>query len=725
MSTNSAQQSDSKSTAKRSSPNNDSTSSVSSLVVGVDVGGTFTDLFILDESTGQASIVKVPSTRGNESQGFMDALARMQPGNIKSSDDPIRRIKTIVHGTTVGTNALLERRVAKTGMITTRGFKDVLEMRRRDRPHTWGLRGEFKPIIPRHLRLEVDERVLADGTLHTPINKDQLTIAAQQLLENGCEAVCIFFINAFANKDNELTALDVIKSIWPNKFMTSAVQVLPEIREFERCSTAALNAVLQPVVGDYLNKLNGALRKAGFGGEFLIVQSNGGVMSLETAADMPFKTALSGPAAGVIACAEIAKSSGFTRVITGDMGGTSFDVSLIDERGASLASQTSVDFGLVIRSPMIQIETLGAGGGSVASVDSSKMLSVGPESAGSNPGPACYARGNLRPTVTDANVVLGRIASDRPLGGGLLKALDLSLAKQAIKDYVADPLGIDVVSAAEAILKIANSKMAGAIRLVSIEKGYDPREFTYMPFGGGGALHVCAIMREVGVKNSLIPRYPGVTSALGCVIADMRHDGVQTLNTTIEALDMGRVIELIRSISHGCHERLTQSGVKFVSVEEHLSMDMLYVGQTHTLSVNMREVFGEKNSKPNWDQLTKHHIKESFEQTYRTVFGRTLGNIGIKVLNLRFSVVGVRPKFDLKVLAPTQVHMPQSLGVQHVVHNGSTTQAVRYARLDLPIGISIQGPAILEQSDTTVWLEPGFSATVDQLGNLILTQNDT
>ena len=692
------------------------------LVVGVDVGGTFTDLFILDESTGKASIVKVPSTRGNESEGFMRALEQIGTSNAQG---PIQQIKTIVHGTTVGTNALLERKVAKTGMITTRGFKDVLEMRRRDRPQTWGLRGAFTPVIPRHLRLEVDERVLADGTLHTPLDTEQVKTAVSQLLSEGCEAICIFFINAFANKSNELKALEVVKSLWPSQFITSAVLVLPEIREFERCSTAALNAVLQPVVGEYLNKLDGSLRNAGFKGDFLIVQSNGGVMSRETASDMPFKTALSGPAAGVIACAEIAKAAGFERVITGDMGGTSFDVSLIDERGASLAAQTAIEFGLVIRSPMIQIETIGAGGGSIASVDSSDMLSVGPQSAGSNPGPACYARGNLRPTVTDANVVLGRIASDRPLGGGLLKPLDLALATQAIKEHVADPLGIDVMSAAEAILKVANSKMAGAMRLVSIEKGYDPRDFAYMPFGGGGALHVCAMMREVGVKNGLIPRYPGVTSALGCVIADMRHDGVQTLNSLLSELEVSKVTQLIESISDTCHKRLEQSGVRFKEVQEILSFDMLYVGQTHTLNVELGagSAAAPASAKRDWKNLSAQEIKHAFESAYQNAFGRTLGDIGIKVLNLRFSVIGVRPKFDLAVLAPSRTDMPAPLGYQNVFHNGVQHKAVRYARLELPVGTRIEGPAVLEQSDTTLWLEPGFTAVVDKLGNLILTQS--
>jgi len=378
------------------------------LVVGVDVGGTFTDLFVLDERQGTARIIKVPSTRGEESRGFMSGVMRVDEASSQSAT-PAANLATIVHGTTVGTNALLERKVARTGIITTRGFRDVLEMRRRDRPQTWGLRGTFTPIVPRNLRLEVDERVLADGTVHTAVDMAQVRQQAQALLEAGCDAVCVFFINAYANPVNEQKAVAVVREVWPNPYVTSASEVLPEIREFERCSTATLNAALQPVVGSYLSKLDEDLRHQGFAGELLIVQSNGGVMSRQTACDVPVRTALSGPAAGVIACAAVARASGFPNVITGDMGGTSFDVSLVSQGEAALSAQTSIEFGLVVRSPMIQIETIGAGGGSIASVDASGMLQVGPESAGSIPGPACYGRGNTRPTVTDANVLLGRI----------------------------------------------------------------------------------------------------------------------------------------------------------------------------------------------------------------------------------------------------------------------------------------------------------------------------
>ena len=670
------------------------------LIVGVDVGGTFTDLFVLDEATGQASIVKVPSTRGEESRGFMHGIERVGLPE---------EIATIVHGTTVGTNALLERKVGRTGIITTRGFRDVLEMRRRDRPQTWGLRGSFEPVVARTLRLEVDERVLADGSIHTPVNLDQVREQAAALLAAGCEAVCVFFINTYANPANEQAAVSAVRALWPNAYVTAASEVLPEIREFERCSTATLNACLQPVVGSYLTRLDGDLRDKGFAGELLIVQSNGGVMSRATACDVPVRTALSGPAAGVIACAAIARASGYPNTITGDMGGTSFDVSLIAEGQVTLAAQTSIDFGMVVRSPMIQIETIGAGGGSIASVDASGMLQVGPESAGSVPGPACYGRGNTRPTVTDANVLLGRIAADRPLGGGLLAAMDSQKSRQAIEEHVAKPLGLDVMAAAEAVLTVANARMAGAIRVVSIERGHDPRQFAYLPFGGGGALHVCAMMREVGVTTGIVPRYPGVTSALGCVMADMRHDAVQTLNRALADLDMNDVKQRIAQLAGQCQTRLDSAGVTFAKVTQQIEFDMLYAGQTHTLAVQVQP-----------EHLDSQGVLAAFEAAYSQAFGRTLSGIPVRVMNLRYARIGVRPKFDLAVLAPSGVGSTTPIGTQRVYHAGQWHEAQRFSRLELPVAAVVQGPTILEQPDTTVWLEPGFSARVDTLGNLLI-----
>ena len=680
-------------------------------ILGVDVGGTFTDLFVLDEQSQSVLILKVPSNRGAEAAGFMNGIAQANGGTDADAAHSAQGIATIVHGTTVGTNALLERKVARTGLITTEGFRDVLEMRRRDRPQTWGLRGAFTPIIERTLRVEVPERVLADGTVHTPLNEQAVRDAVKALLDAGCEAVCIFFVNAYANPVNEARAVELVRSIWPNDYVTSAAEVLPEIREFERASTAALNAALQPVVGRYLNRLHADLNAHGFKGEFLIVQSSGGVMSHQTAADLPVKTALSGPAAGVTACAAIAQAAGYPNVITGDIGGTSFDVSLIAGGQPAVAAQTSIDFGLVVRSPMIQIETIGAGGGSIASVDAGGMLQVGPESAGSVPGPACYGKGNTRPTVTDANVVLGRIAADRPLGGGLLASLDIEKAKEAIRIHVADPLGIDVLAAAEAILVVANAKMAGAMRLVSIEKGHDPREFAYMPFGGGGGLHACAMMSEVGVTTGIVPRYPGVTSALGCVIADMRHDAVQTINRSVTDIDFDALREQVSELRVTCQARLDTAGVMFDRVSEVLSFDMLYQGQTHTIGVEVAV-----------EDLNPTRVQTAFEATYRREFGRVLDGIPVRILNLRYSRIGQRPKFDLHLLAPKGEGVTTPIGTQAVYINGQWVNALRFDRMALPVGHRVAGPAILEQIDTTVWLEPGYQAVVDAFGNLILSR---
>ena len=399
-------------------------------LVGVDVGGTFTDLAFFDENTQSFRTAKVPSNRGDEAVGFIAGLETF--GDVAD-------LNAIVHGTTVGTNALLERKGARIGLITTHGFRDVLEMRRRDRPQTWGLWGDFDPVASREMRLGVAERTLADGTVHTSLDVLDMEAACRHLLAAGAEALAIVFINAYANADNERRALEIAKRCWPNPHIAASHQILPEIREFERTSTTALNAYLQPVVASYLGNLENALAERAFGGSFHIVQSNGGVMSTASARRFPVRTALSGPAAGVIAAAAIAGAAGYPDVITADLGGTSFDVSLIAHGKASLAAQSTIDFGLVVRTPMIEITTIGAGGGSIAHVDSGGLLAVGPESAGSRPGPVAYGQGNTRPTLTDANIVLGRINAARPIGGQL-KCLDIAAARAAIAQHVGGPL---------------------------------------------------------------------------------------------------------------------------------------------------------------------------------------------------------------------------------------------------------------------------------------------
>ncbi len=660
-------------------------------MIGVDVGGTFTDLFFFDESKGVCQIAKVPSTRQDQAVGFMDGIARR-------IDKPAK-ISTIVHGTTVGTNALLERKGARTGVITTAGFRDVLEMRRRDRPKTWGLWGNFVPVVPRDLRLEVGERTLADGTIHQAVDLEAVKEAGRTLLERGAKAVSIFFVNAYANAENERLAAEALREIWPNDYVNASSDILPEIREFERASTTALNAYLQPVVGDYLGSLEDRLKTGGFAGQLLIVQSNGGVMTPETARRLPVRTALSGPAAGVIAGAHIARAAGFENVITCDMGGTSFDVSLIAEGKAALAPQTTIDFGLVVRTPMIEITTIGAGGGSIASVDRGGLLQVGPESAGSDPGPVAYALGNERPI------------------GGKLDRLDVEGARQAIARHVGEPLGLDVMAAAEAIIRVANARMAGAIRLVSIERGHDPKRFAAMPFGGGGALHAGALIGQVGLAHALVPRHPGVTSALGCVIADMRHDFVHTVNRPLQALDLaGLEREMAATAKRGL-DLLQAANVAFDALETIFELDMSYIGQTHTVPVPLPVTL--KNGKV---RLAENTIREAFEESYRKAYRRLLDGVPIRLLNLRTAAIGRRPAFDLSLLRPGKDASLKGAerGKRRIWAEGDWRQAGIYDRLALPVGAVIDGPAILEQDDATTFIDPLLTGRVDKLGNVVI-----
>src|SRR5712692_6689634 len=674
------------------------------LVVGIDVGGTFTDVFVLDEASGACTVAKVPSIRRDPAQGIVEGIGR--------AARDFAAITTVVHGTTVGTNALIERKGAPTGLITTQGFRDVLEMRRRDRPQTWGLWGQFEPVVPRDRRLEVAERTLADGSIRAPVDPAEVEAAAQHLLKLGAEAVGIVFINAYANPENERRAVEAVRAVWPNAFITASSEILPEIREFERTSTTALNAYLQPVVGDYIARLEDGLASAGARGKMLIVQSNGGVMSVETAKRLPIRTALSGPAAGVIAGAHIAASAGFSNVITCDMGGTSFDVSLIAAGTTALAAETSIDFGLVVRTPMIEITTIGAGGGSIAFVDGGGILQVGPQSAGADPGPACYALGNERPTVTDANVLTGRIDAARPIGGKIAR-LDIDAARCAIETHVGGPLGLDAMAAAAAIIRVANSRMAGAIRLVSIERGHNPRDFVAMPFGGGGALHAGALIGEVGLARALIPRYPGVTSALGCVIADMRHDFVLTVNRLLDDLDVGALEAETRRLTQDGTALIERPQAAFTARDVVVELDMSYVGQTHTVAVPL-------------GNLDRAAIRAAFEARYRAAYGRLLEGIAMRVLNLRVAVIGRRPKLDLMRLAPKpggNVAAAQ-LGMRRIYVDGGFVDAPVYARLDLPAGAVIPGPAILEQPDTTIFVDPGLEGSVDRFGNVLLERKE-
>jgi N-methylhydantoinase A len=674
-----------------------------SVIVGIDVGGTFTDLFRFDPATRTFTTAKVPSRRGDEARGFLNGLAAI--GDVTQG--------SIVHGTTVGTNSLLERRGARIGVITTRGFRDVLEMRRRDRRRTWGLWGDFTPIADRDMRLEVDERTLADGTVRTAVNEDDVRAAARLLIEKGAQSVAIIFINSYANAENEQRALSAVRSMWPNEYVTASHEVLSEIREFERSSTTALNAYLQPVVASYIAKLEAALAETSKA-QIHIVQSNGGIMSTATARRLPVRTALSGPAAGVVAGAALAKASGFDNLITCDLGGTSFDVSVIANGKTAVAAQTTIEFGLVIRTPMVEITTIGAGGGSIAWVDRGGLLQVGPESAGSVPGPACYGQGNTRPTLTDAQVVLGRINASRPLGGDL-KSLDVEAARRAILEHVGRPLGLAADDAAAAIVRVADARMAGAIRLVSIERGHDPAKFVAMPFGGGGALHVGALIREIGLKCALVPRFPGITSALGCVLADLRHDMVQTVNLMLDNLQALALEVRMSAAGREASAVIAAAGIPVERIDVLYELDMHYLGQTHTVAVPLPVVADARG-------VSESVVRKAFEAAYSASFSRLLPGLAVRIVSLRVAAIGRRPAFDFSVFTPDASASLEGAqtGSRQVWFDGGWRETSVWARLALPAGAVIEGPAILEQPDATTVIEPGLVGRVDPLGNVIV-----
>lgn len=688
-----------------------------SLLVGVDVGGTFTDVFVHDPAKGTVATNKVPSTPADPSHGFIDG--------VFNAVSDITEIGTLLHGTTVATNALLEHKGARCGLITTAGFADVLEMRRRDRPTTWGLKGSFEPVIPRDLRLEVDERTLADGVVRTAVDINQVKARAQQLLDAGCESVCLFFINGYANDANERQAAAAIRDLWPNNYVSVATEIVPEIREFERASTAALNASMQPIVSAYLDNLEQTLKQRGFSGDLLIVQSNGGVMTADTARRLPIRTALSGPAAGVIAAQTIAATCNMPNIVTCDMGGTSFDVSLVADGQSALAAQTAIGFGRIVRTPMIEITTIGAGGGSLARVDADGILKVGPESAGSDPGPVCYGLGNTQPTVTDANLVLGRINANRPIGGAL-ERLDVKASERAIAEHIGKPLGLELHFAADAILRVANAHMAGAIRLVSIERGHDPSRFAAMPFGGGGALHTGALMQEVGLQAAVVPRYPGITSALGCVVADMRHDRVQTVNQMLDSLDTALLTTQMNAVSGNLEDMIRQSPIAFDSVERYVELDMLYAGQTHAVAVPLPATSATDV------HYTREDILDAFNKAYQRAYGRLLENIPLRILNYRVIVIGRRPAFDMTIMGGTGTGAGEKDNATNVQAaptqerpvwiSGALVATPVLQRDRLSTGAVVSGPALVEQSDTTIFIDPGLQGRTDKFGNLVITR---
>lgn len=665
------------------------------LVAGVDVGGTFTDLVIFDPATGGVRLAKVPTTLPNQSGGVLNAFAE--------AGADLSAIDLIVHGTTTTTNAVLERQLSKTGLITTLGFRDVLELGRRTRPQAYGMHGTFTPVIPRDLRLEVPERMDARGRVITDLDDAALRAAVIQLLDQGCEALVIHFLHAYANPAHELRAGAIARELWPNAYVTLGHALLSESREYERGVTAAVNASVQPLLERYVARLANELAAKGYQRDLLVMNGNGGMVAAKDVAKEAVKTVMSGPASGVMAAVATGRRAGIANLLTYDMGGTSTDVAMIKAGVAPVSNEIEVEYAMPIHVPMVDVRTVGAGGGSIARIDAGGMLRVGPESAGSTPGPVCYGRGGTRVTISDANLILGRLPASR--FGQAAEA-----AHQAMAEQIATPLGLSVEQAAEAVIRIANTHMAGAIRMVSISLGADPRDFALFAFGGAGPLHAVALARELNVPRVLIPARPGITNALGCVVADLRHDFVRTLNRPLDGMDMADVHGVLAAQEAEGRRLIGLEKIALTEIRAEFSADMQFVGQTHLLRVAL------PSANPGRDELQR-----LFETAYHARFRVDLPMIRANLVNLNCSVIGTRPALDLsRLIDPDGRKEKAEPAATRRVWFDRWHDTPVYWRDHLPLELDLEGPAIIEQMDTTIVIDPGARVTSDADGNLIV-----
>ncbi|KID12498.1 hydantoinase/oxoprolinase family protein [Ponticoccus alexandrii] len=670
---------------------------------GIDVGGTFTDLVHYDSRAGRVRLAKVPTTLDNQADGVLGAL--------DAAGVDAAALDLIVHGTTTTTNAVLERRLCKTGLITTQGFRDVLELGRRTRPQAYGMKGQFRPLIPRDLRLEVPERMLANGSVYHPLDEDALRAALTYLADEGCEALVIHFLHSYANPAHERRAGEIAREVWPNGNVTLGSALLSESREFERGVTAAVNASVQPLLRRYVERLADRLADRGYQRDLLVMNGNGGMVSARIVAEEAAKTVMSGPASGVMAAAYTGRRAGIPDLLTYDMGGTSTDVAMIRGADPAVSHEIEIEYAMPIHVPMVDVRTVGAGGGSIARVNAAGLLQVGPDSAGSTPGPICYGKGGTLPTISDANMLLGRMdpAKLNTLAGGV----SIDTISEAFADQLGAPLGLDAVAAASAVLRIATAKMADAVRMVSISLGEDPRDFALFAFGGAGPLHACAIARELGVPRVLVPARPGITNALGCVVADLRHDFVQTVNRPLDACDMAEVHAALAKQREDGEAAIARERVEIAETRVMHSVDMQFIGQTHLLRVPLPDA-----------EPSREALQSLFEEAYYRRFQVTLPEIRPALVNVNTSVIGRRPEIDLSLLidaAARKATLAEAQTGTRPVFFDDWHETPVYWRDFLPADAALTGPAIVEQMDCTLVMEPGDRASQDADGNLIVT----
>ena len=675
--------------------------------IGVDVGGTFTDLLALDPERGVFRVAKVLSTPEDQSIGFIAGLAELETD--------LAAVAALVHGTTVATNAVLERKGARCGLITTAGFRDVLELGRRTRPNPYGMTGSFEALIPRDLRAEVPERIDAAGRVLTPLDEAAVRREVHRLRERGAEALVIHFIHAYANPAHEQRCAEIAREIWPNRFVTLGSDILREVREFERGSTAALNGYVQPIVSRYLGRLSQNLRSAGLSNELLVMQGNGGMMAASTAVDLAVHTVLSGPAAGAIAAARIGVQAGYPNLVACDMGGTSFDVSLIAAGEPALSAEKDIAYGVPLRVPLVDIHTIGAGGGSIARITRAGLLQVGPESAGARPGPIAYGRGGTAVTVTDANLLLGRLNPDRLTGVEESAPMETIASRHrtnrsARRSAWTRPLPRRRSWPSPPISWRTRSAWCRSrrdtIRAISL----------CSPLAAPVLCTPSRLARELGIPTVLVPRFPGITSGLGCVLAPVRHDFVQSVGQPLADAATGQIDGRFADQAVAGRRLLDQDGVPLAEIVVRHEVDLLFRGQSHVFRVPV--------TAPGFDPRV---VLADFLERYKARFDIELPEMTAILVNLRTTVIGRRAPVDLATFAPAigVSEAPRPSGARQVRFNDGWFDTRLFDRASLGSGARLTGPAIVEQPDTTVVIDPGATAVVDGLGNLVISVGET
>jgi len=681
-----------------------------SIRFGIDVGGTFTDVVVQDQHSGETHFVKVDSTPRDQSVGILNGIqAAIERFGLDFKDT-----SQLIHGTTVATNAVLEHKGGKTVLFTTEGFGDILEVARQIRPKlydSWARKPE--PLIPRHLIFEVPERITHDGQILKELDAE----AAERLMEETSDdiqtdAVVISFLHSYKNPLHEQKIKALAERHFPNTPVFTSHEVHPLIREFERTSTVVINAYITPKIKWYLSRLVSGLKGMEFNKDFYVMQANGGMISTNTAETKGMYTILSGPAAGVLGAGRIGQLAGYNNVITLDMGGTSADVALINEGEKEIVSSTEIG-GHPLSVSTININAVGAGGGSIAWIDHGGTLRVGPQSAGSDPGPVCYDRGGMDPTVTDANLVVGVIDPNNFLGGE--KKLNCQLAYRTIEERLAKPLGMSVEEVASGIIRVANACMVRAIRVISVEGGHDPREFALVAFGGAGPMHAAAVAEELNIPKVIASFAPGILSAYGCLVADVRMDYARTYIKSLKDLDLEEMKGLYGSMAQEGLDLMEKEKIEKDKISLLRSVDMKYAGQAYELSVPFPE--------GRIDRQTVEQMAERFHQSHERAYGYAIKSEPIEVINLRLTAVGQVAQKGMEKKAESGYRKSDTVEVarQRKVYFKDTwhTSAI-YQKEDLWVGDEFSGPAIVEGRDSTIVIHPGQKAVVDEYANIII-----